>query len=57
MDNIEDLQEALEDILPAGFLIEMDEDGQLVIYTGLTQDEDGELSPLEEDEDHFDDED
>ena len=61
MMNIEDLQEALEealaDILPNGFEIDMDDDGQLIIYTGLTQDEDGDLVEFEDDEEDEEDED
>lgn len=41
--NIEELEEALEDILPAGFQIDTDNHGQIIIYTGLQQDDDGEL--------------
>jgi hypothetical protein len=48
--NIEELEEALEDILPAGFQIETDNHGQLIIYTGLAQDDDGELVDFESDE-------
>ncbi len=53
--NIEELEEALDELFPGGFSIETDpQSGQLVIYTGLTQDEEGELVPadLEEDEDY-----
>lgn len=48
--NIEELEEALEDILPAGFQIETDNHGQLIIYTGLAQDDDGELIDFEGEE-------
>lgn len=41
--NIEELEEALEDVLPNGFQIETDNHGQIIIYTGLRQDDDGEL--------------
>ncbi len=41
--NIEELEEALEEVLPNGFQIETDNHGQLIIYTGLRQDDDGEL--------------
>ena len=54
MMTLEDLEEALEDILPNGFEIDMDDNGQLIIYTGLTQDEDGELVEFEGDEDEDD---
>lgn len=45
--NLEELEEALEGILPAKFQIETDNHGQLIIYTGLSQDEDGELVDFE----------
>ncbi len=48
--NIDELEEELANILPVGFQIETDNHGQLIIYTGLTQDEDGELSDFEPDE-------
>ena len=51
--NIEELEEALDDILPGGFSIETNSKGEVIIYTGLKQDEDGELTAMdiEEDED------
>jgi hypothetical protein len=51
--NIEELEEALDELLPGGFSIETNSRGEVVIYTGLQQDEDGELTPMdvEEDED------
>lgn len=50
--NIEDLEEALSDILPVGFQIETNKKGQLIILTGLIQDDDGELVSMDdEDED------
>lgn len=51
--NIEELEEELEVILPAGFSIETDRNGEIVIRTGLRQDDDGELVDFdgEEDED------
>jgi hypothetical protein len=52
--NIEELEEALEEILPAGFQIETDNHGQLIIYTGLSQDDDGELVDFEGEEDEED---
>jgi hypothetical protein len=48
--NIEELEEALSEILPTGFQIETSASGQLVIYTGLQQDEDGELEDFEREE-------
>jgi hypothetical protein len=53
--NVEELEEALEDILPKGFRLE-DRNGQIVIFTGLSEDEDGELVDfVDEDEDDEDD--
>lgn len=50
---LEELEEALDELLPGGFNIESDNHGQIIVYTNLTQEEDGELVPfdLEEDED------
>jgi hypothetical protein len=50
--NYEELEEALDDLFPGGFSIETDNHGQLIIYTGLIEDDEGELIPvdLEEDE-------
>lgn len=52
--NIEELEEALEDILPPGFEIETNSKGQLVIYTNLKQDDDGELVSLDDVEEDVD---
>lgn len=41
--NLEELQESLEDILPEGFQITLDARGQVIIKTGLVEDESGEL--------------
>ena len=54
MMTLEDLEEALEEVLPHGFEVDVDNNGQIVIYTGLTQDEDGELVEFEGDEDEDD---
>jgi hypothetical protein len=63
---LDDLEEMLAEVLPGGFQIETDEDGQLVVLTGLTENEDGEIVSFEgeEEEDlegegfeHFDEED
>lgn len=43
MMTLEELEEALEEILTSGFEIDVDNKGQIVIYTGLCQNEDGEL--------------
>lgn len=49
--NIEELEEALDEVLPAGYSIETDNHGQIVIHTGLTQDDDGELIAFDSEED------
>lgn len=49
--NIDDLEESLAELLPVGFQIETDNHGQIIIYTGLRQDDDGELIDFEPDED------
>lgn len=47
---IEELEEALEEVFPSGFSIDTDSHGQLVIFTGLKEDEEGELIEMKEDE-------
>jgi hypothetical protein len=54
MMTLEDLEEALEEILPNGFEIDIDSNGQIIIHTGLTQDEDGDLVEFKGDEDEED---
>ncbi len=49
--NIDELEEALDDLFPGGFSIETDRHGQIIIYTGLVADEDGELSSADVEED------
>jgi len=49
--NLEDLEEALVEILGEDFEIVTDEEGQLVVWTGLKEDEDGELVDYLSDED------
>lgn len=48
--NLEELEEELAAVLPAGFQIETDNHGQIIIYTGLMQDDDGELVDFEGDD-------
>jgi hypothetical protein len=56
--NIEELEEELSNILVAGYELGTDKNGQLIIYTGLRQDDDGELHVFEsDDEDEDEDED
>jgi hypothetical protein len=49
--NLEELEEALDELFPGGFSIETDSHGEMVIYTGLTLEEDGELGVFESEED------
>lgn len=42
------LEELLSDFLPSGFEIEANKKGELIIYTGLCQDDDGELISLKD---------
>ena len=53
---LEDLEEALQEILPTGFEIDVATNGQIIIYTGLSQDDDGQLVEFEYDEDEDDEE-
>lgn len=48
--NFEELEEALDDLLPPGYAIETNKSGQVIILTNLKKDEDGELHPISEDE-------
>ena len=48
--NIEDLEEALDDILPPGYQIDKDSNGRIVIHTNLVEDEDGELVDFDGDD-------
>ena len=59
---LEDLREALVEVFVNGFEISTDHDGQIIILTGLTEDEDGDLIEFEgdyedDDDDEEDDED
>lgn len=56
MMTLEELEEALEEIFPNGFEIDVDDNGQLVIYTGLSQNDDGELVEFNSEEYEDDDE-
>ena len=47
---IEDLEEALNELLPPGFSIETNKHGQLIILSNLRQDEDGELHTFQDDD-------
>lgn len=48
--NFEDLEEALDELLPPGYSIETDRHGQIIIFSNLKQDEDGELFAITDDE-------
>lgn len=53
--NIEDLEEALTDILPPGFHFGTDKKGQIIIYTQLAHsDDDEELVNFDSDEEEGD---
>jgi hypothetical protein len=49
--NLDDLEEMLAEVLPAGFSIETDNHGQLIVYTGLRVDDDGEIEDFEPEDD------
>lgn len=50
--NIEELEEALDELFPErNFSIETDSHGQIVILTGMKQDDDGELITFDTEED------
>lgn len=48
--SIEELEEALDELFPGGYSIETDSHGQIVIHSGLTQNEDGDLFPFDNEE-------
>jgi hypothetical protein len=47
---LDELEEALDELLPGGYILEEDNHGQLVVYTCLCQDEDGDLHPCDTEE-------
>lgn len=49
--NIEELEEALSEVLSFGFEITTNKKGEVIILTGMKEDEDGELISLEEEDD------
>lgn len=53
--NIDELRELLEEALPFRFQIDEDVNGQVIILTGMSQDEDGDLVKLESDDEEDDD--
>jgi len=46
--DILDLEEALDDIFPSGYSIDTDSHGQLIIFTNLTETDDGELETFDD---------
>ncbi len=52
--NLDELEEALAEILPADFHIDTDKHGEVIIFTGLRQDDDGELVGTDQDEEDAD---
>lgn len=52
---VDELEEALSEILPTRFHISTDNKGQIIIYTGLSQDSDGELVDFEDEDEEEDD--
>lgn len=48
---IEELEEQLDELFPNGFAIEKLDNGEIVIYTGLVENDDSELIPLDTEED------
>ncbi len=57
MITVDELEEALDEILPNGFRISTDRSGKVVIYTNLVEDDNGDLIPADLDEDDESDED
>lgn len=55
--NLEELEEELGNVLPGGFSIETAENGELIIRTGLREDDDGELVDFDGDDEDEEDED
>lgn len=53
--NIDELRELLEEALPFRFQIDEDVNGQVIILTGMSQDEDGDLVKLESEDEEDDD--
>lgn len=49
--NIEELEEGLVDLIGDNYTIDYDSEGQLIIYTGLQEDDDGELERFVSEED------
>lgn len=52
--NMDELEEMLAEVLPAGFQLETDKRGQVIVYTGLCLNDDGELEDFEPEPDEED---
>lgn len=50
INSFDELEEALDELFPGGFSIATNKHGELIIRTGLIQNEDGELSSIDVDE-------
>jgi hypothetical protein len=48
--NFEELEEALDELLPPGYTIETNKHGQIIVLTNLKKDEDDELHAITDDE-------
>jgi len=48
--SLEDLETVLEDVLPGGFQIDTDDNGQIIIFTNLKEDEEGNLVTFDEED-------
>jgi len=55
--NLEDLEEALSEVIPSNFHISRDKHGQLVIMTSLCEDDDGDLVDFQPEDEEDEDED
>lgn len=51
---LEELEEALTEILPSGFTIKPNKKGEMVIMTGLLLNQEGELIGVDEEQDEMD---
>jgi len=49
--DIQELEEMLAEVLPIGFKLVTNKTGQIIVYTGMSLDEDGEVVDFESDDD------
>lgn len=47
---LNDLRTSLQNFMPTWVDIDMEDDGEIIIHTGLRENEKGELVPIDEDE-------